>query len=91
MGFESKITSKGQTTIPSDVRNALELTDGDTVLYVPSELGSFQIYRKNLKVSELAGLLGEAENGKSLPGDTLDEAIDDMIQEQYSKHESEVS
>ena len=34
MGYQSKVTSKGQTTIPQEVREYLELKPGDRINYV---------------------------------------------------------
>ncbi len=52
---ESKITSKGQTTLPKDVRTALHLKPGDTVRYLLLD-GEVRILRAR-PVSEIEGLL----------------------------------
>ena len=52
---ESKVTSKGQTTLPRDVRSALGLEAGDTVRYIVED-GRVQIL-KTRHVSKLAGML----------------------------------
>lgn len=35
----SKLTSKGQTTIPQEIRYILDLNEGDEILYTPHEQG----------------------------------------------------
>ena len=52
---ESKVTSKGQTTLPRDVRSALGLEAGDTVRYIVED-GRVQILKAR-HVSKLAGML----------------------------------
>ena len=52
---ESKVTAKGQTTLPRDVRSALGLEAGDTVRYIV-ENGRVQMLKAR-HVSELAGML----------------------------------
>ena len=52
---ESKVTAKGQTTLPRDVRAALGLEAGDSVRYIV-EKGRVQILKAR-NVRELAGLL----------------------------------
>lgn len=50
---ESKLTSKGQTTLPKDVRTALHLEPGDTLRYLVLD-GEVRI----LKARPLADLKG---------------------------------
>ena len=52
---ESKVTAKGQTTLPRDVRTALGVAAGDTVRYIV-EGGRVHILKAR-HVSELAGML----------------------------------
>jgi AbrB family looped-hinge helix DNA binding protein len=39
MSYESTVTSKGQITIPKDLRRKYELEEGAKVLLIPSEEG----------------------------------------------------
>ena len=52
---ESKVTTKGQTTLPRDVRAALGLEAGDTVRYIIED-GCVQMLKVR-HVRELAGML----------------------------------
>jgi len=55
---ESKLTAKGQTTLPKDVRRALGLQSGDTLRYVILD-GEVRI-QKVRSVMELKGLLARS-------------------------------
>ena len=56
MGIESKITSKGQTTIPAEIRERLGLQTGDRIAFIEMEQG-FLIMPRNRPVSTLFGSL----------------------------------
>lgn len=56
MPMESRITSKGQTTIPVEVREALGLGPGDRIQYVPMD-GKVEIIPRNRPASTLFGRL----------------------------------
>mgnify|MGYP001821622936 CR=1 FL=1 len=55
MGIESKITTKGQTTIPAEVRKALGVNSGDVISY---EIDGDEVKLvKKRSALELAGIL----------------------------------
>ena len=56
--YESRITSKGQTTIPIEVREALRIGPGDTIQFVFVD-GHYEIIPRNRSVESLFGLLKE--------------------------------
>jgi antitoxin PrlF len=51
------ITSKGQITIPIQVRTALGVDTGDRIEFVEIEKGQFAIVPMNRSVRELKGML----------------------------------
>jgi len=53
----SQITSKGQTTIPKEIREYLNLKTGDRVDFVIDEQGRVVLKPATLDVSELEGIL----------------------------------
>ena len=53
---ESTITTKGQTTLPKDVRQALDLKPGDKLRYLILDNGEVRILRAR-SARELAGAL----------------------------------
>lgn len=60
------ITSKGQITIPADVRNALSVVTGDRVEFVQIEPGKFLFVAANRSVTELKGMFGKADKSVSI-------------------------
>lgn len=69
MGAFTTMTSKGQITIPSEVRDALKLEPG-TRFYVSARNGQVVAIPKNKNLMDLAGVF------KLPPGVTL--SLDDM-------------
>jgi len=55
------ITSKGQITIPADVRKALLVDAGDRVEFVEIEPGQYLFIAANRSVTELKGMFGKPE------------------------------
>ena len=53
----STLTSKGQTTIPKDVRKRLNLHPGDRLEFVIDEDGRILVLPASIDASELAGML----------------------------------
>lgn len=53
------VTSKGQITIPVDVREALRVEPGDRVEFVEVEPGRFEVVAATRSVKELKGLFGK--------------------------------
>jgi AbrB family looped-hinge helix DNA binding protein len=53
----STLTSKGQTTIPKDVRERLNLQPGDRLEFVIDQDGRVLVLPASIDASELAGML----------------------------------
>ena len=68
MGIEAKITSKGQTTIPAEIREQLGLHTGDRVAFIETQEGFLMIPR-NRPAESLFGSLAEYAK----PGTTLED------------------
>ena len=60
------VTSKGQITIPADVRRALQVEAGDRVEFVQLEPGQFLFVAANRSVTELKGMFGKARTTVSI-------------------------
>ena len=71
--IESTITSKGQTTLPKAVREALGVGPGDRVRY-RIEGDAVRIVRPR-SVLDLVGCLKEYAGGRPLTIDEMDEAV----------------
>lgn len=69
----STITSKGQTTIPGEIRRHLKLRAGDRIQFIVEEDGKVVLVPATVDVSELKGLLAPASRRVSL--EAMDAAI----------------
>ena len=57
MTMESTLTSKGQTTIPKDIRDSLGIKSGDRMTFTLMPDGTVLLRIKNKSVMNLAGSL----------------------------------
>jgi antitoxin PrlF len=55
------ISSKGQITIPVEVRQALHVDTGDRVEFVEVEPGRYEFVAATRSVTELKGMFGKAK------------------------------
>lgn len=78
MSAVAKITSKGQITLPKEVRDRHRLKPGDAVEFVERN-GETIVKPKNLRAVDLIGILGPPPSGKSLSVEEMDEAIMDAV------------
>jgi len=92
MGYQSKITSKGQTTIPQEIREYLKLKTGDRIEFVIVD-GGVRIIAKNLRLADLAGIMGPPPKGAGATLEDIDEAIgravaedDERIMNEWRRH-----
>ncbi len=74
---EATVTSKGQVTVPNDLRKALDISTGDRLRFVQAADGSIRLEaRKRRRIVDVARAnafrVGEA-------GVDLDKAIDEAI------------
>jgi AbrB family looped-hinge helix DNA binding protein len=60
------VSSKGQLTIPSDVRLALGVEPGDRIEFVQVRPGEFLVTALNRSVTELKGMFGKPEQPVSI-------------------------
>ena len=80
MGAFTTMTSKGQLTIPKDVRDALKLGVG-TRFYVTQRNGQVVALPKNKRLADLAGFLGSPPAGAEASLEEIDEAIGQFLGE----------
>jgi antitoxin PrlF len=57
MSTESTLTSKGQTTIPKDIRDSLSMKSGDRMTFTLMPDGTVLLRVKNKSIMNLAGSL----------------------------------
>jgi AbrB family looped-hinge helix DNA binding protein len=60
------LTSKGQITIPVDVRNNLKVEAGNRVEFVLIAPGRYEFVAATREVTELKGMFGPAEKAVSI-------------------------
>ncbi|MDO1582050.1 AbrB/MazE/SpoVT family DNA-binding domain-containing protein [Rhizobium oryzicola] len=72
--WEATLSSKGQVTIPKEMREALKLRPGDTLVYCLID-GEVIMTPKNIDLKDLVGLLGEPPGGPA----TLEEIEDAAV------------
>ncbi len=70
----STLTSKGQTTIPKEVRDHLKLRSGDQIDFLIQHNGTVVVRPATLHVSQLKGIL-HRKNMKAIPVDAMNDAI----------------
>lgn len=64
IAVRSKMTSKGQTTVPREIRDALNLVEGAQIEWVVNEDDLTAIVRpRTLRAADLAGFLGPSPVG----------------------------
>lgn len=92
MGAFTTMTSKGQLTIPKDVRDQLGIEPG-TRFFVTVRNGQVVALPKNKRIADLAGILGKPPKGKAATLDDIDKAIgqavgedDDRIKREWNEH-----
>jgi AbrB family looped-hinge helix DNA binding protein len=77
--MEAKVTSKGQVTLPAELRNRLGIEAGDRILFVEQTDGSFALRVRSGTLADLKGLL----RGKARPAS--DKQIREWIDEARSR------
>lgn len=60
------LTSKGQVTIPADVRRSLNVQTGDRLEFVQVEPGRYEIVAATRSVRELKGMFGKSARAVSI-------------------------
>jgi AbrB family looped-hinge helix DNA binding protein len=67
------VTSKGQITIPANVRQALQVDVGDRVEFVEVDPGRFEMIAATRSVKDLKGMFGKP--AKSVSIEDMNKAI----------------
>lgn len=80
MGILATMSSKGQLTIPKEIRDQLNLAEG-TRFYVSVRDGEVIARPKNRSVADLAGILGKPRSGAGATLEDFDEAIGQALAE----------
>ncbi len=77
----STLTRKGQTTIPKDIRDRLNLKPGDKIKFMVDADGSVRLVAANLTLRQLRGILPRPERSATV--EEMNEAIGQAVVERY--------
>lgn len=80
----SVATSKGQTTIPKAVRDAVGITDGTKLDWVLED-GVLKVTAKTRNIADYAGFLGPASNGRTATIEQMNDAIGEAVSERFQR------
>ncbi|MGL4490138.1 MAG: AbrB/MazE/SpoVT family DNA-binding domain-containing protein [Rhizobiaceae bacterium] len=81
--FSVTVTSKGQMTIPADVRDALGIVAGDRLEMVLSDNGGMNLVKKTRSYKDIFGSLAHLAKNRVVPiGDEVNHAMAEAMHEQ---------
>ena len=82
--YHAKLSSKGQTTIPKPVREALQLKPGDRIDFIVQDDGRVVLRARNRRLEDFVGIL-KRPGQKRLTPEEIDEAIGEAVVERYER------
>ncbi len=81
---KSRTTSKGQTTIPKEVRDALGIESGTELSWI-LQGRELKVFAKTLRIGDFAGLLGPPPNGRHVTVEEMNEGIREAAVERFRR------
>lgn len=79
----STLTSKGQVTIPKDIRDSLHLLSGDKVEFVRNDADEIIIKPLTKKATELAGLLNKYAKSKPVSVEMMNQLVKENLKKTF--------
>ncbi len=83
----STISSKGQVTIPKEVRQALRLDKGDRVLFLIREDGVVELRPETVDLLDLVGVL-EPSDGRHVTVEEMDQDMGRAVAKAFDSSDS---
>ncbi len=81
--FNVTVTSKGQMTIPADVREALGISAGDRLELVLNDKGGMNLVKKTRSYKDIVGSLAHLAKNRVVPvGEEVEHAMTEAMLEQ---------
>jgi antitoxin PrlF len=81
--FNVTVTSKGQMTIPADVRQALGISAGDRLELVLNDRGGMDLVKKTRSYKDIIGSLSHLAKNRVVPiGEEVEYAMTEAMLEQ---------
>ena len=81
---KSRITSKGQTTIPKSVRDAIGAKEG-TQLSWTVDGDKVTVSAKTLNIADFAGILGTPPNGSQVTIEEMDRGVREAVAQRFRR------
>lgn len=79
------MTSKGQITLPKDIRDRLGLRQGDRVRFIVEDDGRVRLLPAKRDISELVGILPKPKRALSI--EEMDDAVARAVAEKFARHD----
>lgn len=79
--YEATVTGKGQVTLPKEIRERLNVSDGSKVRFTVEDGGRIVVARGGPSIRDLFGILGKPRRSATL--EEMDEAIRQHAVERY--------
>lgn len=82
--IKTNLTSKGQTTVPKEVRDILGVGAGGQIEWIVDGK-NIQVKAKTLNIADYAGFLGEPPNGRHVTIEEMNEEIGKAVAERFRR------
>lgn len=79
---EAKVTSKGQITLPKNIREHLDVKEGDKVEFIMTKTGQVLVTAKTVSLDEIYGM---AKQKKKASIEDMDKAIAKAVKKRNRK------
>ena len=83
--YTGKLTSKGQTTVPKEVRDFLGLEEGTQMEWTLDDNGSATVKPRKLRAVDLLGILGPPPNGKHLSIEEMNAGVGEAVSRRFQR------
>lgn len=77
------LTSKGQVTIPKNIRDSLQIQTGDKIEFTLNDKNEFVIKPITKKASDVAGLLNKYKKAKPVSIEEMNKAVTQQLKEKF--------
>ncbi|MEO5806107.1 AbrB/MazE/SpoVT family DNA-binding domain-containing protein [Devosia sp.] len=84
--WRSTVTSRGQTTVPKEIRDTLNVRDGTELVWIMRD-GHVTVEPRTRRLVDLAGMLGNPL-GRTVSVEEMNEAVLDEAAEQHKRADS---
>jgi len=81
----STITSKGQVTIPKNVRESLHLVSGDKVEFIRNEANEIIIKPLTKKSADVAGLLNKYKKDQPVEIEEMNQCVKTYLKRKFDE------